>query len=380
MSDSKVFIQDCNDYNSEIIYKKLCRIFEQMRFKVPKGSTVLLKPNILSAVEPSKSITTHPEMVRAVVKYFKKQKCKITISDSSSDTGNSPTNRAFIKTGMKKIAKQEKVDLVSFEATKQKKVKTKGKVLKNIMKSELLLKSDMIINLPKMKTHSLTGLTGSIKNMYGTLSGSQKQKFHYDYQPIERFSELIIDIYEANKPTLNIMDAIVCLEGNGPGTGGHPKKVGKIIVSENGYALDYIQQKIMGFKSNTSVIEQAVKRGYLNKEEVEVIGEYSNLNFKKPVTSSNAIKDLLPSFIVGYAFKQLQRKPVFNNKCTKCAECIKICPVDALKMGNTQPKLNKNRCISCHCCHEVCRYTAVLLKPNLMGKIINKIAELANLT
>jgi len=375
----KVIITKCKEYDVNLIQEKIEQLISDLKFKIPPKSKVLLKPNLLSAVDPSKAVTTHPEIVRAIVRILKKYNCKITISDSSSDTGNSSTNRAFVKTGMQKIADEEKVDIISFESTKQIKEKTKGKVLKEILKSELIKKSDIIINLPKMKTHSLAGMTGCVKNMFGALSGGQKQRFHYDYQPLERFIDVIIDIYEANKPTLNIMDAIVGMEGNGPGPGGTPKKVGYILASKNGYALDYIQQRIMGFKSDTPVIKQAVKRKLFDKTKIKIIGKYKNQKFKVPLSSVQGIKKMLPSSIVGFIIKQLGKKPIFNKKCTRCGECIKICPADALKMKDI-PELAPKKCISCYCCHEVCRYSAIDLEPNLMGKMINKLAEFLKMT
>lgn len=368
----KVIVSECKEYDAEIIQKLIKKSFIQLGFKIKKESKVLIKPNVLIGVKPSKSVTTHPEFLRGLIRLLHENRCEVVIGESSSDTGDHATLRALKITGIAGMAQEEGVKLIPFETTKLVTKKTDGVVLKEITKPLILDEVDCIINAPKMKTHSLMDITGAVKNMFGSIAGGQKQSFHVEVQ--DKFADLIIDVHEANKPAVSVMDAIVGLEGPGPGSGGSPKPTGYILASQNSYALDYLQERIMGFDSHTAVLDKAIKRGLLVPDQVKIIGEYQNKNYKKAKNFSN-LQNYIPKKMVGFAFGQIQKKPHFDEKlCIKCKDCFKICPVKAIEMPD-YPVLVENKCISCYCCHEVCKYKAIELKAKPLGNAILGLAK-----
>ena len=115
------------------------------------------------------------------------------------------------------------------------------KKLKNNLVPEALLaaevfEADVVINLPKLKTHTLTLLTGAIKNLYGVVSGFNKSKYHLVAFHPKEFAELLVSIYEVIRPSLTIMDAVVGMEGEGPYKG-EPRFIGAILASPDGVAV-----------------------------------------------------------------------------------------------------------------------------------------------
>ncbi|MBW2971164.1 DUF362 domain-containing protein, partial [Candidatus Woesearchaeota archaeon] len=191
-----------------LIEQKVSELFGTLDFKIKPKSRVLIKPNILIGVKPEKAVTTHPEFIRGLVWFLKKKKCDIIIADSSGFIGGGTTRHALEPTGMLKIGKEESVRVAALEEFKQSKHKIKGVMLSEVMKPDILDQVDMIINAPKLKTHSLTAITGAVKNMFGTVLGGQKQQYHNQASSAAKFAEIIVDIYEANKPHITVMDAI----------------------------------------------------------------------------------------------------------------------------------------------------------------------------
>jgi ferredoxin len=174
------------------------------------------------------------------------------------------------------------------------------------------------------------------------------------------------------------MDAIIGLEGNGPGTGGIPKKTGLILVSEDSCALDIVASEMIGFDPlEVYTNRYCIERSLTDPKKIEIIGGKRKIPYKRPINA--------PSFaspIIGFVMKHAAMKPyAIRKKCKRCAVCKEICPVKAIAL-KPYPVIDKKRCISCYCCHENCPYNAMDLRGSriieLLQKIKNKVMKSDN--
>ena len=352
----KVAVVNCRNYGEKQVERAVREALRLLDFDTDKFKKILIKPNVLGAYDKNQeAITTNPEIVRAVMKQFKGKKI---IGDSSfMDTEN-----AFKKAGYKFR------DLVVFEQSKLIEIHDRNaKVLKKFYLPKIINEVDLVINISKMKTHTLTKITGAIKNLYGCIPGGMKQVLHRKAQGDEKFSSLLIDIYQNIKPELNIMDAVIGMEGQGPSSG-KPKEVDLILASRNAVALDVAATKIMCFRPKTiGVIREAVKRK-LGRYKIKVVGvkKLPKMKFEKPSMEKRGL--------IRKALRRLVRKnPIIvdEEKCIRCGVCTKKCPVKAITL-KPYPVINKKKCIRCFCCIEVCPRHALYLKETSIRKLLRK--------
>jgi len=355
----EVSIVSCNSYNQKEVDKAITKALKDIDFRFAENKRVLIKPNIIGAFHLVKAATTHPSMIEAVCKILKKHNVKIIIAESSYAN----THAAFKTSGIEKVARKYKAELIDLDEQDLIKIKGKGafrvfylpKIFKNI---------DLFINMPKMKTHSLTKYTGAIKNLYGTVTGGRKRLFHKRFQEMDKFCGMLIDLYEIVKPDLNIMDAVYGMEGNGP-TAGDMKKTGLILASRNAVALDIVACDIMGYKQNEVLTNVLAKKRGLVKS-INIIGKKKKINYKKP-------KSMIPvSSLFRFMSRYMVPKIVLDKeKCILCKTCEKHCPVEAIHL-KPYPTINKKKCIRCFCCTEVCPKHALNLEDHIFMRILNK--------
>lgn len=372
----KVSILKCNDYNVEQVYKVIKQSLKNIDFEIPKNKKILLKPNILAQKKPETAIDTHPAVIDALCKLLKENNNEIWIGDSGGITAYGGTKRAFEISGIEAVAKKYNVKLISFEGSQREEIiDNNAKIIKKFTLAKEPFMVDLIINVPKLKTHVLTKFTGAVKNMFGCVPGGGKSEKHALAPNEDMFSNLLLDVYKNVKPHLNMMDAIIGLEGEGPGSAGIPKKIGLILASKDAVALDIEASKIIGYNPlEIKTIKYAIERGLFTKiDDVEVIGEKDfKIDFKKPKIKPRLTSNM-PELIVKFVFNLTSFKPyVKKNKCKKCNICANICPVKAIKL-DPYPKFDRKKCVLCYCCHENCPYNAINLSHNFLIKIYRKI-------
>lgn len=348
----KVAIVKCKSYKQSEVDKAIAKALELAEIEFPKRKKVLIKPNIVvcNAKNPI-AVLTNSSIVEAVCKILKKNNCQIYIGESSF----MDTDVAFKKSGIEQIAKKYG-KLVIFEQDKLVKIKdAKAKVLKNFYVSKTLKNVDLIINIPKLKTHQLTKYTGAIKNLYGCIPGGMKQKLHKKASEEGKFSKLLVDIYQNIKPEVNIMDGVIGMEGKGP-TSGKLKKAGYILASKNAVSLDVVSSELIGYKPKQILTTREAVRRKLGSFRFKLVGmeKIPNLHFEKPVVSgklSRKVKEML------------KQRPIVvdEKKCIQCGLCAKKCPVKAIEL-NPYPEIDKKKCIRCFCCMEICPKDALSLK------------------
>jgi len=364
---SKVIISDTQNNEISEIIKNVFEIFG-VEDKV-KDKKVLVKPNILGPFPPERGVTTDPKVISAIVQELKKCGSKeIVVGDNSGSIHFDPLKIAKI-TGILDASD----GCYSNIAREVLEVRVESKFIDELFISKIVKEADYIINVPKFKTHNLTTITGAIKNMFGIIPGGKKAQLHTLNRSINEFAELLVDIYQIRVPDLNIMDAIIGMEGAGP-TNGKIRIINKIISSENGISLDSVMAAMMGLKPDTIELLQVAKKRNLGKIDISNItinGELEVISgFKTP---NNGFLQRIRKKVVPHIFSFAAVIPIVDhNKCKICKKCIEVCPVSAMNLTNKFPEADRKKCISCFCCDEHCPYGAIIL-PSWQQNIFNRL-------
>ena len=368
-----VSIVRCNDYEPssirQAVHEVLAPLGGMKRFVNP-GQRVLLKPNMLSAKSPERAITTHPQIVEAVAEEVKGAGGIPFIGDSPGGAIRG-IKRVWENTGIEEAAERAGVELVNFEASGVKELKF-GKYTFYVAKP--VLDADVIINLPKLKTHSLTLLTCTMKNMFGTIPGFRKAELHKIYPKPRAFADMLVHLYKLVTPSLSIVDAVVAMEGNGP-SAGRPYKIGVLMAGDDGVALDAVAARVIGFepgKIDTIEIATELGLGESNFNAIEISGDIPRLDdegrrpFELP---ANRMLKLIPDFLVDLVKPFVWAKPVIDPaRCTGCGFCAESCPAQTIKKTGKVYRIDDSKCLNCLCCHELCPEHAIDIKMSWLAR------------
>jgi uncharacterized protein (DUF362 family)/NAD-dependent dihydropyrimidine dehydrogenase PreA subunit len=322
---------------------------------VKKKEKVLLKVNLLGAKDPEKAVTTHPEFVRAVAKAVREAGGEPNIGDSPAGTFSKRSlNRAYGRSGLENLAKEEKIPLNLNTGVRKLDI-PEGKRLQRSPICEYALNADKVIALPKLKTHSFQYLTLACKIMYGVVPGLTKAKYHAQFPRKVSFADMMLDILTIVKPQLYIMDGIVGMQGQGPGSG-DPVKLDLVLASTDHVAMDIAVCKILGIEPvGIPVLKMAKVRGlWPDRIDYPLQGpeKVAYKGFRLPNTADHLLTGKKPP----------RKSPVITDKCTACGDCESICPKDAVKVTGQMAEVTYSKCIRCFCCHEVCPENAIVLR------------------
>lgn len=412
---ARVVVVPCPTYREEIVYQAVkCGIdlLGGMEKFVKPEEKILVKPNFLSAAAPESAVTTHPSVMKAVFRILQETGCgNIKYGDSP---GHGSCQGAASKLGLDendvfgaKLADMSQEVLVSYP---------EGMTAKEFYFAKEVTEADAIINLCKMKTHALERVTGAVKNLYGLICGYRKAAGHVKYPNASIFARMLADIHRCVKPRLHIMDGIVAMEGNGPGSG-DPIPMNVLLFSEDPVALDTVFCHLVYLNPEmvpTNTQGMAMGIGTCLAEEIEIvvpedgkIVQESNAQAMADEMNSNAETNscVMPSVKAGnhkqrkgkiVSAEELQRmlgapefdvdrkgtkktflsrysdfmtrfsrRPVINKKkCIKCGICVNHCPVPGkavqFKKGKAEPPVyDYTKCIRCYCCQEMCPQSAI---------------------
>lgn len=375
--DPRVGVAECSRYDVDEVTAAVRAAVESLGgigSFVGNGEIILIKPNLLAARPPEAAVTTHPELVRALVRLVKEAGATAVVGDSPAGRGTPRGLQNLAeKTGMAAVCREEAVEFALFTESRPHSF-AEGRIVKSFELTTVLDRVDGVISVSKMKTHSLTGFTGAVKNTFGLIPGLKKAGFHMRMTDPSNFSQMLVDLAECVSPRLNIMDAIVAMEGDGPASG-DLRPMGFVAASRNPHALD-IQVLRMSGVDPTSVmtVAHAVERGLVSIDEVNMQGMAPNVERTFRMPAKTAMISGMPGWLNSTVALLVSRKPVFSKgACTRCDACVDICPARALTMGAKKPAVDRGLCIRCYCCAEVCPSDAVSLSRRPLRSIAERL-------
>lgn len=336
--------------------------------KIKPGFRVLIKPNMLCAARPEDAVLTHPHVIRAAVEYVLHKGARAQVSDS-------PAMGSY-----EKIMKQNKtadalqeldVTCAPFRDVREVDI---GKPYGRIEIARDALEADVIINLPKLKTHSQMLLTLAVKNMFGCIIGFKKSQWHMRAGvDTVAFARLLVAIHQKVRPDVSILDGVLAMEGEGPGKAGRPRKIGVLMGSDDSFALDAAVCRMIGIPpANMPMLKVALEERLIPPWEVDgVLPQVRNFQLPR---AGNLIFG--PVFLQNFLRRHTMARPVCDQPlCKMCGQCRTICPAQAIKETADGIEFDYGKCICCYCCIEVCPYGALHSRETPGGRLTRKLVD-----
>ncbi|HTF99304.1 MAG TPA: DUF362 domain-containing protein [Nitrospirota bacterium] len=355
----------CSDYGRNAVEQAVRKAVDHlggMQSFVRPGDLVLLKPNLLKARTPEAAVTTHPEVVRTAIRLVREAGGRAVVGDSP---GMGDLKKVAEKAGILDVVHEEGADLVDF--TEAVPVKNTGR-FQRFEVARIACDADVIINLPKLKTHGMTTITGAVKNLFGCIPGKRKVQWHFSTGVNhELFMQMLVELYALLRPQLTIMDAVVGMEGNGPGSG-DPRVVGVILAGSDAVAVDAVASHLVGVPLQRHPVLQAAKRsgiGEVRITAIEIIGasidDIEIVPFRLPPASH--LEWPLPEWTRKSLKNAFTSKPHIDQSiCIACGICQQHCPQQAIHGNHRGLTVDYRICIRCFCCQEFCPQGAVTVK------------------
>ena len=367
---NRVWLAQCPDYGQSL-EEKIEKAFDALQVwdKIRPGMKVVLKPNLVMSSKPEQAIITHPAFTAAVGKCVRKAGGRVVIAESPGGPYTPAAMKAMFRaTGYRDMA--EACGFTLYTDCKSREVTLpQAKRCRELSVVEPFLDRDYLIDLPKLKTHSMVGFSGAVKNLFGTVPGLQKPELHCRFPEREPFSEMLCDLCHFLGPDLSLMDGIWAMEGNGP-TGGQRRDLHVIAGSESPWALDVAAASLVGLEPEKIVmLREGHERGYgpLDLSELELVGDPMETllapDFLKAEASSTDFIDRLPKFLRPAAKKLATPYPRIDKKrCVGCGKCAESCPQHTISLRDGKAVIRYQNCIRCFCCHEMCPKHVVQIK------------------
>ncbi len=369
----------CADYEMETVQAALHGLLAPlggMAAFVRPGERIALKPNILLGSAPEMAIATHP-MVTAAVALAVKEAGGHPVVVESPGMGVAhakvPIRRAFRKAGYTEAAERYGFEL-EIDTDWEMVSNPEGRLAKRVEVLSGIRRADGVINLAKFKTHMFMTFTGATKNLFGVIPGLNKAGYHARLAEPEQFADMLLDVAYLVGPRLSIVDGILAMQGDGPGTRGIPRHLGLLVAGTDPVTVDVACCRIAGISAAAvPVLSVARERGLWSGNEVEVdtlgvpVEALRVDNFVKPgnykgmgVGPGGSLDRVLRPIL--RRFNRMPRPKA--GRCTLCRICEEACPARAITMDKEvrAAKVDESLCIRCYCCHEVCPSAAIDLE------------------
>ena len=353
----------CASYREEELEPVIDGMFRSLHVydELRPGMTAVLKPNLVIQSKPEEAVATHPTFVRAVGRCVQKAGAKALIAESPGGPYTPAAMRAIFR-GCGYTEMAEACGFQLYTECRSREVPLPGGVkCRRLAVAEPFLGAEYLIDLAKLKTHSMVGFSGAVKNLFGTVPGLKKPELHCRFPEKEDFCGMLVDLCDFLQPDLCFLDGIWAMEGNGP-TGGQRRDLCAVAASRSPYALDVCGAALTGLEPEALLpVKLAAGRGLgpLRADELEILGntieELAQPDFRKAQASSTDFIDRLPKFLRPAAKKLATPYPRIDRKhCVGCGKCAESCPQHTIALKHGRAEIELKNCIRCFCCHEMC--------------------------
>jgi uncharacterized protein (DUF362 family)/Pyruvate/2-oxoacid:ferredoxin oxidoreductase delta subunit len=325
---------------------------------VRPGMHVLVKPNLVLDRSPENAVTTHPEFLREVIRALKRCGADVSVADSPGFAVD--LHVVWKTTGVEAVCAAEGVPLLNLEAAGWRKVERDGHTFGI---SKPVAESDLVVNLPKVKSHAFTRLTAAVKNFYGTVPGFMKTELHKTYTRRPQFGRLVQAIARSMPPTLNLADAVVGMDGEGP-SAGQPIRLGFVAAAADAFAMDVALCRVLHISpADVPYLADCWNRPPYTA--IDCLGDAPDAPNFRQNAHSRAFLRHIPDWVAHAIARRIWFRPVFGEACVSCGRCVKSCPMTAITMEpGRRPLLNGPLCVGCCCCHELCPTNAIRIQPS----------------
>lgn len=349
---------------------------------VHAGMRVAIKANLVTSVKPEGAATTHPGLLCALVRMLSDRGADVVVGDSPGGLYTAPfVNHVYAVTGVKAV--EQAGGRLNQDFTEREGYDPNAKVCRRFCYTAYLDNADAIIDFCKLKTHGMMAMSCGAKNMFGVIPGTQKPEYHFRCPDPRDFARMIVDLDEYFKPRLTIVDAVECMEGNGP-TGGTPRYMGAIVAGESPHRVDLLCASLIGLRrEEVPTLEAALERGLIPEraEELDVAGdaaEFAITDFQLVTTGNSHLfrgdGSSLRKRITGSMLQKIltQRPALKKDKCVGCAACRDVCPAKAITIKKRRPVIDRKKCIRCFCCQEFCPQSAMEVHRTAIARLFDR--------
>ncbi len=359
----RVALTQCTSYHPQEVRAAVDRAVAAAGGWPPlsSASRVVVKPNLLMATPPARAVTTHPQVVAAVVRSLQEAGARVMIADCPGGPfSRSALERLYRVTGMLEVAEATGAQL-NFDTGSVELPLPDGLVIRSLTVARVLAEADLVVGVSKLKTHGLTRLTAAVKLMFGAIPGLKKAEYHLKMPAVGDFSRLLLDVARAIRPGMSVVDGVVGMDGPGPSRGS-PRPLGVIAAARDPYALDWALARWLGVDESTvPTVSASIAAGLLDPHQVELVEVSPRpvrpTDFRIPTGRPTAIPGWhrLPGPVRARLDALLRPRPLFDARlCTGCGVCVHNCPPGALRLDEGIPTVNLQECIRCFCCEELC--------------------------
>jgi uncharacterized protein (DUF362 family) len=368
----RVSLQTLPDYDPGRVESSLHLLLEPLgsiTHYVRPGQKILIKPNLLSGKSPDKAVTTHPEIVRQVILLAQRAGGSVVVGDSP---GLGKPERVARKCGIMQVVEETGARFASFEESVP--VNLATGTFHHLEVAREALEADVIINLPKLKTHQMMGYTGAVKNLFGLVVGMRKARLHLQAGTDKAFFALmLLELAERFKPALSIMDAVVGMQGNGPGSG-DPVQLGALLASPHPVALDTVATAMVKLPEQrvwTQRVARQTGRQGVDLAAIEQLGvPLARLETTRFRPAKNADVNFgLPAPVKNILKNATSAQPEITRDCQLCGQCVTHCPPQAMTMDKRGVMIDYSRCIRCFCCQELCPHNAITTRQGILLRL-----------